>query len=199
MLNVFESQTSISSYWAGFIAADGCIYVSKNGRKSLEFCLSEKDKNHIEKFTKLINFTGTIKHWTNNIGSKSIKVKIFDKNICDSLGENFLIFPRKTFSLVAPKLSVDNERHYIRGLYDGDGSLKHINGKMSYVDIDFNGLENILQFIRNHLHVNCGAPLNSIFKSGSIFRLSYRNTTAAKVLNYLKKDTNLFLERKAFI
>lgn len=55
--NFFSLDTPESFYWAGFIAADGCIL--KN-LKVLEIGLGIKDKKHLKKFKSAIKYTGNI-------------------------------------------------------------------------------------------------------------------------------------------
>ena len=46
----FEKPSRVNSYWAGFIAADGCVY-----RNTLKITLSKKDKAHLEALSSQLN------------------------------------------------------------------------------------------------------------------------------------------------
>ena len=54
----FDENTEESFYWAGFIAADGCVYDLKGKYgtyKKFQINLSAKDVDHLEKLGKYIN------------------------------------------------------------------------------------------------------------------------------------------------
>ena len=46
----FTVPNKLNSYWAGFIAADGCV----TGKHILAIKLSEKDKEHLQKIATLL-------------------------------------------------------------------------------------------------------------------------------------------------
>lgn len=48
--NFFARDTEEAFYWAGFIAADGCIADQPNEKMSLRISLATTDKNHLVKF-----------------------------------------------------------------------------------------------------------------------------------------------------
>src|ERR1035437_6230433 len=56
--NYFNAPSNENCYWAGFIAADGNIHSKK--KRLLRLKLQEKDKNHLEKYIKCLNFSGHI-------------------------------------------------------------------------------------------------------------------------------------------
>jgi hypothetical protein len=53
----FSEPTIRNSYWAGFIAADGCL--TRKG--ALRIALSIKDREHLEKLKSELNFSGPIR------------------------------------------------------------------------------------------------------------------------------------------
>ena len=54
----FNNPNILNCYWAGFIAADGCI--GRRNNNVLSIGLSSKDKQHLETFKNNINFSGPI-------------------------------------------------------------------------------------------------------------------------------------------
>lgn len=45
----FRDFNELTCYWAGFIAADGCL---RQNWRTLNFCLNAKDIEHLESFSK---------------------------------------------------------------------------------------------------------------------------------------------------
>ena len=120
----FSEPNEVNSYYAGFIAADGCIR-SNNSEKSryLIFGLSIKDKEWLEHFANDIEFTGPITEYTFR-GKKYVRMSINSKQICDDLEKNFNITPRKTATLIPPPLTETNLiDSFICGYIDGDGYI----------------------------------------------------------------------------
>lgn len=120
----FSEPNILNSYYAGFIAADGCIRSRQSEEsKYLTFGLSIKDKEWIERFVKDIEFTGPITEYTFR-ERKYVRMSINSKQICDDLEKNFNITPRKTATLIPPPLSDGNLIDaFICGYIDGDGAI----------------------------------------------------------------------------
>lgn len=120
----FSEPNVLNSYYAGFIAADGCIR-SRQGEESkyLTFGLSIKDKGWLERFAQDIEFDGPIKEYTFR-DRQYVRMCINSKQVCDDLEKNFNITPRKTATLIPPPLS-DNKLidAFICGYIDGDGAI----------------------------------------------------------------------------
>jgi len=123
--NFFKNPTIINSYWAGFIAADGCIHFNKDRKYySLTLGLAEKDKNHILKFKKAINTNYSIGNTIVN-GHKVARLSMYRvNNLVKHLDNNFNITPRKSLTLKYPKkLKIKDRISFIIGYIDGDGSI----------------------------------------------------------------------------
>lgn len=117
----FERKTLTSAYWAGFIAADGCVL--NNPRFEVRLWVHEKDRIHIERFVADTGYHGQIKL---RKGESVIGVTVsgVEKWVV-ALQKIYSIGPKKTWFLVAPNLEVPEELEfvlaYIRGYIDGDG------------------------------------------------------------------------------
>lgn len=124
----FSEFTPESCYWAGFLAADGCVHEKKN---VISLRLAIKDRDIIEKFKSWANSTYLI--YDIEVGARKYKNKIYQCSpqsfmrissnqwVID-LRENFSLTPRKSLTLNPPLKIPDNlVSHYIRGLFDGDG------------------------------------------------------------------------------
>ena len=127
-------KNSRNSYWAGFIAADGCLQTDNGYR--LSFVLSNKDKILLDNFKNQSCYTGNIitknrfKTQTNKSYEQSSLVINNCQNWFEDLENTYNIFnstqySSKTFSLKPPVLldELDSYR-YIVGFIDGDGCIR---------------------------------------------------------------------------
>ena len=104
------------AYWLGFMYADGYI-IEKNN--SLYAGILIKDKEHLENFKVCIESNNPIKNATT---PNSYTINISNKKFCENLIIQGCV-PRKTFLIKFPDLRNDLKRHFIRGFFDGDGSI----------------------------------------------------------------------------
>jgi len=205
----FLNVNPISSYWAGFIAADGCIL---SDRKALKLKISTKDIEHLELFKKQIEANHPIKIRKQKSYSsikkgivkftESCQIVLFSNRLINDLFDNFNITPRKTFTYVAPNLDDENMRHFLRGYIDGDGCV-HVYSKIRkdrnvpHVPvIEILGtketLSMFLLFISKVMNTNFRCKITK--PSGCY---SLRIAKKSKELGYyLISDTDLYLRRK---
>ena len=156
--NFFAVPNELNSYYAGFIAADGCIIEKqlKNcTTKYLNIAIHSKDVELLEQFKKDINYNGPISYYKNN---EFVRISINSTKIVDDLRTNFNITPRKTFTLEPPNLIETSQiASFIIGYIDGDGSISFSNdyarGRQKNMVIGIVGtysmLSWILQFCQN--------------------------------------------------
>lgn len=203
------------AYWLGFIAADGCVLeptyqVSKRTGKiirkeqgALQIGLQEKDKAHLEKFQKDIKDTHKINFSKKR---KAYDIKILSNIICMDL-QQYNIVPRKSLVLEFPdNIREDLLRHFIRGYFDGDGSIAFCKNKKGVISIGsiqvsiigtvmfLNTLNNILedelQFKEKVIDLsNRHKPVTK-----TIFFSSIAHTK--KFLDFIYKDSTIYLDRK---
>jgi DNA-binding transcriptional regulator WhiA len=116
-----EIDNSQKAYWLGVLFADG--NVSRKNSKTGKIFFSSIDKEWIELFKKEINFTGKITKETHKKYKKDIyKISITSKIMFEDLVK-LGCTPNKTFTLKFPKLKKELTSHFIRGYFDGDGSV----------------------------------------------------------------------------
>lgn len=127
--NFFQEHTSDSYYWAGFIAADGCI---KDRDSCMELTLGIKDIKHLNKFN--ISIKSSYKIITKFKGRhECCSLTLYSKKLITDLNTNFCITPRKSLTLEYPKFTNKFlEDSFIRGYIDGDGC---INKKVATISI----------------------------------------------------------------
>ncbi|MCK9459591.1 MAG: hypothetical protein M0R80_08130 [Proteobacteria bacterium] len=118
----FNKINENSAYWIGFLMADGCITTRKNSSPYLNLSISEKDKNHIDKFKKFLQ-SNQPTFIRKNHGFES------DTSLaCISISSYALVKSLATYGVVPKKSHIaricsqlKNNRNFWRGEIDGDG------------------------------------------------------------------------------
>lgn len=94
--------------------------------------LSSKDYNWLEDLKKDLQYTGPILTEVHKTYQKTIyKLRITSKDLYDALEKHGCI-ERKSLVLEFPMLPIELEPHFIRGYFDGDGTVsrnKYLRGK----------------------------------------------------------------------
>jgi intein-encoded DNA endonuclease-like protein len=191
--NFFNSiNTEEQAYWLGFLYADGCVHDKPNGQKLISLVV--KDKEVIEKFIKALNGDFEVKCYSENYGIY-LTSKIMFNDLC-KLG----CVPRKSLILRFPKIKFELMQHFIRGYFDGDGTVFTYTRKgkrKDYVGISVGicGTKEMLHCIAIDAPINL--PKKDKRKQGNIWYSSISGPN--KVLdfyNYLYKDATIWLDRK---
>ena len=179
-------DTPEKAYWLGFLYADGCVH---NG--SSEVSIQLTDKEHIEKFKQAI---GAINHkiveihdtrWENakTLYMFSIKDKQLHADLC-----KWGCVPNKTFLInKIPNIPRDYVSHFLRGYFDGDGSLHYLkstnNFRISFTCGSVEFLEDIQKELGTSLSIRNEKGTNSNY-----LQISGRHQVE-RILNYLYKDS----------
>jgi hypothetical protein len=117
-----EIDTLEKAYWLGFIAADG--HISKTKYK-LAFCV--KDSDILYKLRTAIGAGSPVRNRKvldkrKNKENEQYNIQITSKEFCQYIKNHGVDeFKSKTFQF--PNLNERFYSHFIRGLYDGDGSI----------------------------------------------------------------------------
>jgi hypothetical protein len=191
--NVIDTEEK--AYWLGFLYADGCVHDKPKGQKLITLCV--KDKEVIEKFIKSINGDFAVKQY-NDVYGIYLTSKIMFNDLC-KLG----CVPRKSLNLEFPNINNDYINHFIRGYFDGDGSVFICNPKnysntstiYTSIGIGICGTYEMLSVLSNHAPINF--PKKDKRKLGNIWYSSTSGTNKALLFyNYLYNDATIWLDRK---
>ena len=124
--------------------ADGCNY----NNMRLQIKLSGKDYDHLVKFERDL---GRYKHPRVNVDKNGFTsaVSSIDRKEVSNWCARFNIIPRKSLVAKPPEtLSTDQIRHFIRGYFDGDGSVILGNGSRNkYITISFCGSKDMMEYV----------------------------------------------------
>ncbi|MBT9166928.1 MAG: hypothetical protein DDT19_00252 [Syntrophomonadaceae bacterium] len=180
----FQEINEENSYWAGFIAADGCIVHC--GTKSLVFHLQKIDHQQLINFAQCLSYLGLPKLRPNSILLRINGIY----GLAQDLETNFNITTNKTFSLKPPPLQ--EERHiraFLRGYFDGDGSFSCSSKHPKRTAFRLVGTKEFLTWVRTILAQYVGTNSDiKIAKYRNAYTLSYGgNRQAYRILTWLYK------------
>lgn len=146
--NYFENiDSKDKAYILGVIASDGCVYQRDNHVGMLAFKFHIQEKDIIDIILKYMN-----SNYKPYITEDRIGLQINSDKICNDLSK-YNIVSKKTWIYEPTMLKEDLMSHFIRGYFDGDGSI----GKNSKFDrccdytLSFCGNKNTMFFISNFL------------------------------------------------
>ena len=210
--DLFKEESEKAFYLAGFIAADGCIRISKTNKKinyinhRLVIKLSIKDELHLELIRNLFDsdhqfcyetafLSKTNSNWKD---SKTVKISITSKSIVKDL-EKFNIFPKKSLNYKFPEWLINHplKHHFMRGYFDGDGTI-HYRSNSSNIDWGLRGTIEFLEIYKTILNQECGLKTKStpsMQNGAGNFRI-HSNVMALKIRDFLYKDASIFMNRK---
>lgn len=196
--NFFSKPNLLNSYWAGFIAADGCIYIDPYNRCSLEIHLQKKDEKHLKKFIKDINYSGNLDELKARNACR-VRLRGVRQTLYKDLNKNFNITPRKSSTLKFPKkLTKQQKIAYIVGYIDGDGCTGYYkNGNKFYFVLNILGTRGHLRNINLIFNRITKCNFNRVhLRSKKLYHLSYMGRKALKIYEFLKEVNVPKLERK---
>lgn len=117
----FSSINAFSSYYSGFIAADGNI--SKDYNK-LTITLTRKDRDFLEKFLENLESDYKIYDGISKEQFEYSSINITSDQIVKDLQNNFNIIPNKSLIYIPPIFkNKEFEDCFVMGLIDGDGTI----------------------------------------------------------------------------
>lgn len=189
--NFFEIiDTEEKAYWLGFIAADGNI---RKDLHKMRIELNVQDKGHLEKFRTAINGNMPIKEWTRQ-KNRSCYIEVNSVKLCTDLLQ-YGITPNKslTLDIFFEKIPIELQHHFIRGYFDGDGSLNmYKKDGYEYWEINFIGTKKFLTYIMNFFNKK-----HKISTCGNNFRFNFKKGNDIKdILDILYQDATIVLDRK---
>ena len=177
------------AYWIGLLLADG--HISKN--EVLSLCM--KDLDVIEKFKKSLKSEHPIKFDRYGNPFISIKCKKYYEDLTNMGFHNrksYEIDLSKILSYIPKKLI----HHFIRGLFDGDGSIKVY--KYDYLKnpqyhFGFTGLKEVCEFVKSYLNID-----RKLVKESNItYTCVTRDLNKIReIYEILYSDASIYMDRK---
>lgn len=184
-----EIDTEEKAYFLGLIFADGCVFKNSDKNNSLlvSIQLQKQDGYLIEKFKEVTKAPRKIVIDKRD-GSKSITIvnNVFVNNLI-----NHGVKIHKENRVFIP-INSSLQHHFIRGLFDGDGSFYRTN-HFNLMLCGYSYFHDIYNFIIKTLN------MNSVKVSFTDNTYNCRWGSQKDVMNfanYIYKDATIYLERK---
>ena len=193
-------NTEENAYWLGFLYADGYVRQRKRSPE-MRLKLKLSDKCHLELFKKCLNSEHIIKDIISNVTVKGrthtshcSTFSVYNGKIVNDLTK-LGCMNNKTFILKIPDIKEDLMNHFLRGYFDGDGTIcidKNNKNRLNFTSGSLVFLEQIQEiFLKN------GIRKLKITRYSSYSRISWSTLLdITNIYNYLYKNSNIFLERK---
>lgn len=196
-------DTQEKAYWLGFIYADGHVA----HKAPWVVILQSADADHIQRFADAVEYTGEVKTVVGSgydENTKHGRLVICRKKMCDDL----MRWGRNETFMQIPKIDPELVRHFIRGYFDGDGSIYYAKSTAvttagnkkhyRYLHVQMIGEEWFLQEIEELL---LKQGITSYWKPSKTDYMKYLNISGGNNLRrlheYLYGDSIIQLPRKA--
>lgn len=201
-------DTPNKAYILGFFYADGCNFINKS---TISMSLEETDKEILEKIRlelgseKELEFIEQSKRKDKNTDyhyKDMWRLLLFSSYMCQSLNDLGMI-PNKSLKLEFPEwLDKKLYSHFIRGYFDGDGSLCcHYTKEGKFqplltITSTNSFCKKCLEILRENVGIG-GGIYDASSKNGITKVLSVSgNKQLKKLLEWLYEDAELYMKRK---
>jgi hypothetical protein len=182
----FKTWSNNMAYMFGFWCADGCIY---NG-KIFDITTSMKDKYILKQFAKELDYQGNIFDAVDKQACRLNFSCVVIYNDIVSLGGSEC----KSMTLKFPEVPEEYLSDFIRGYFDGDGSVWDVKGKRvncSFTCGSWDFLEKLWNILKEKANVQ-GGSYNKEYYS-----LVFGKNDSLKIRDFIyKNNPELFLKRK---
>lgn len=200
-IDYFKKQSANMAWILGFLASDGTVRKDCN---EIKITLAAKDIDALYKIKKEINLDEPIKCFTTNSGYDCCTLKWTCEEHKKDLAQ-YSIIPAKTYKLHPPYL-LDKKYwiDYIRGYFDGDGSVNFIesNGKKHYTALRWqvcSATKEILQFITDFFEQSYSikpVSIQTYKRKNPLYNIQYSTNATKQIYRFLYHDDCLYLNRK---
>jgi hypothetical protein len=188
----FSELNGLNAYWLGFIQADGNIHVNRN-RKTLTIEINKKDIEILERFKDDIEAT---QHQIYDCDKDGVRIRIHCNSLCEDLMK-LEVLPRKSFTGTFPKMTDEIlTRHFIRGVFDGDGSVMIKKPKM-VPRVVILGSKEFCDFYFRLIQSYTGITTGGVYAYSTVFGITFQGFKSCELFyNWIYKDAEFFLSRK---
>lgn len=199
-------DTEEKAYWLGFIFADGSIRSKLHSKKSpytFELSLKGSDVQHLYKFNEFMEYKG------DNVKLSKSKLKekeflrcrwiITNKHLWETLNAYGCI-PKKSLVLNFPNKEIFKDesliRHFIRGYFDGDGSIsRYISTNTVTPHISIIGTLSFLEEIDKYSRIE-SIKRHDKRHNQNTYSNEYSKENGLNFINYLYLESSIYLNRK---
>ena len=187
-------NTEEKAYWLGALYADG--NVSKKASTSGQIFLTAKDKEWVEKFMRDINSNNKPRsEYHTKFKSTIWKAQITSSQMYNDL-VNLGCIPVKSHIIRMPDISKDLIHHFIRGYFDGDGTVgiyKNL-GVHDWKILKSGFCSGSQKFLEDILQILPTKNKNITYKGVYVVQLSVKDSIILH--NYMYRNSTVYLQRK---
>lgn len=201
--NYFSTESPNMAYIMGFIAADGTIRKREN---SIKITVSRRDRELLEKIKEEVGIEVEVKDYTTSQGYDCSTLVWTDQKHKEDLAK-YSIVPEKTFILRPPtNLKREYWIDYIRGYFDGDGSINNIknsngrgNGSIRWQVCS--ATKELIDWIVDFFNEEYGIPKVNVQTrirnhEKLLYIVQYSSRASRMIYKVLYSESSLYLARK---
>ena len=190
-----EIDTQEKAYILGLIYADGCNQYDRN---KIEISLQEKDKNLLYQIRDILGMNKPlhISHSTYPGGQDMYRLEVVSKHMCNIL-LNIGVTPRKSLSIVFPKINDNLISHFIRGYFDGDGYISKPEKRGCQIEImgTLMFCESLYDILHN-VGIDCYIRNTNRPETITRYLVIGKKKECEKFCNYIYNDATIYMKRK---
>ena len=190
-------NTEDKAYFLGLLFADGYHNIKKN---MIRLFLNHTDQHIIKDFISCLKYNKAIEKrtYSHPLHQDQYGISIFNQHMSNTL-RHIGCTQRKSHTLRYPLvIPPDMDRHFIRGYYDGDGSL-YLPKVKSRASVDIASTKIFCNTLKNKIEnatdVHTNTRVITSNHSTHDIKVGGRKQIS-KVLNWLYQDANFYLHRK---
>jgi len=184
--NFFKEWTPEMAYVLGWFFSDGNV---SHKKEDISIHLNQKDHYILEKISGLMGSNRPISTFSN-----SSYLRINSKILANDL-IGIGCIPRKSLTLKFPDIKYEFLPHFIRGYFDGDGSI-HFN-KPNTIKITFISTKKFLLDLQKSLNDILNVKIGPLQSHHKMWIALYYGDDARKICNWMYKNSkDLYLRRK---
>lgn len=174
------------AYAVGLIASDGSL--SKDGR---HIDLTSKDVEQLENFRIALNRNFNISDKWNKSGETAKRIQFSDVAFYDFLVAAGMT-PNKSLTIKEVHVPTKYYQDFLRGLFDGDGSLyafkdKRWRSSFMFYTFFYSGSLEFLKFIQQK-NIEIVGITGSIGSASRAYKLQYAKTESKKLARFMYSD-----------
>lgn len=182
----FKEWSPKMAYVLGWFFSDGNVSSKEN---QINIHINQKDHAILEKIKAVLSSNRPIGTYSNSSYLR-INSEMLTKDII-RLGCK----PRKSLILRFPRIEDEFLPHFIRGYFDGDGSITF--NKPNVIKIYFLGTKDFLEEMQRRLNKVLGLAIRSLYAHHNIWLCRYYGDDARKLSNWMYENAeDLYLKRK---
>lgn len=184
----------------GFLAADGYLPITKGARNKIVITLQDKDEEILQKIAAELNYKGPIYHFVVDGKYDAVSLSFTSKVLREKI-ETYGIVNNKTFKFheIPRALSKEYILDFIRGFFDGDGSIYEPKDRhrirMNFTCASKEFLQEVNDYLTSSLGLRAVIIHESI-RTNPIYSMVYCSEDSFKLCKAFYENNFLALQRK---